>query len=158
MSKYFNDPSSAAKIEKKVTMRDMLKKKKKKPNCRSSYIPVLDQLSEHRHKSSHLSPEDQYLKPFSSQSKLDTMYHKISDVSTSNKFSSQSEKLFKKSITKNLKSLEPFDILSELEQKHLIQDYSSTVKLNMFSLKKTGVKYRQNSLRKLFSQRIKRTD
>lgn len=65
----------------------------------------------------------------------------------------QSEKNFKNTVKKNLKPLDDSRILSLKEQQELIKNYSNSAKSSMFTMTKSGVKFRKNNLNKRISKR-----
>ncbi|OMJ79007.1 hypothetical protein SteCoe_21036 [Stentor coeruleus] len=82
-----------------------------------------------------------------SQKKLDMLLSKISNPHE-NKNLKNNENFFRNSITKSIQELEIAEVPDFKEQKDIIKNFSESVKTNMFSITKNGIKFRVNHLRK----------
>lgn len=59
-----------------------------------------------------------------------------------------SEKLFRTKVQKSMKSLTQFNLEEQKEEKEVIDAFSNTIKINMYTMSKPGLKFRKVNLRK----------
>lgn len=60
----------------------------------------------------------------------------------------KSEKLFRIKVQKSMKSLVQFNLEEQKEEKQVIDAFSNSVKVNMYTMSKPGLKFRKVNLRK----------
>ena len=163
MHKYYTEKSITTRWDKKLPStlsQEMLKSQRRPKNHRVSYYPLIEERKlESDGKPKFISNQEVNFdtnplsrprkKQTNLQKKYETLYKKITSLSDRKKSITEDYKVFKKSITKNMKSLEVPDGTSEAEQKQVIKDYGGSTKLNLYTIKKAGIKYRTSSLRKL---------
>lgn len=82
-----------------------------------------------------------------SNKKLDILLSKISNPPEMKNLKNN-EQFFRRSITKSIQNLENAEVPDFKEQKNIIKNFSESVKTNMFSITKNGIKFRVNHLRK----------
>ena len=171
MHKYYTEKSIAARWDKRLPSalsHEILKNQRRLKIHRISYYPMIEDRKTESDALPRFSynPEnhtDPYTLPSSrkkqtdSQKKIELMYKKITSLTNQKKNIIENDRIFKKSITKNMKSLEIIDVLSETEQKQVIRDYSGSTKLNLYTIKKAGIRFRTSSLRKLHTSKPKET-
>lgn len=101
----------------------------------------------------HCSPQSKTLNKNDKNTKLENLISKISTVSRKKyKAGTISEKIFKNRVKSNIKSIHNIDPEEEHEQKQVVRQFSDNIKGSMYTISKSGQKFREINLRRKLGQ------
>lgn len=153
MKKYYTERSFPARWDKALPhsiTNEILKNKRRAPYSRNIFQSELKFAPS---STNYLSPSHKLLGEQNKNTRFDSLISKISTISKrQSKVGAVSEKFFKKSVSNNIKSIHKVNADEENEKKQVVRQFSDTVKGNMFTISKSGQKFRELKLRKHLGQ------
>lgn len=101
----------------------------------------------------HCSPKSKVKNKETQNTKLENLISRISTVTESKSKSGMiSERIFKNRVKSNIKSIHYVDPEEEHEKKQVVRQFSDNIKGSMFTISKSGQKFREINLRKKLGQ------
>ena len=155
MHKFYTEKSLTTRWERYISpsiTNEILKNTRRSKNYRNSIYP---EARDHSSSRTNLSPEVLQKSTLTRSPKLNSLMSKISNLALKQtKIPTLSEKLFRQNIDNKIKVLKKFNTEKEKEVKErneVAKEFSKSIKGNMFTISKSGKKFREIKLRKRLS-------
>lgn len=155
MHKFYTEKSLTTRWERYISpsiTNEVLKNTRRSKNYRNSIYP---EARDHSSSRTNLSPEVVQKSTLTRSPKLNKLMSKISNLALKQtKITTLSEKLFRKNIDTKIKGLKKFNTEKEKEVKErneVVKEFSKSIKGNMFTISKSGKKFREIKLRQRLS-------